>query len=328
MGRGGMKLLFLRGQIPTDRDYHEIIFDTLQECDDMWTLLSYSLLDDADYGEIWYWGKEREKRWKPNFIERWYPTFDKIKTNFNPDIIFCRGGFQPYHQILERYPNSYKIYYGSGQRFLPPKEFTNYNLILQDSTKQLETCKQSFPKIRSELFIKPAADNLFSIIPNIKKEYDICFPANGSQERIKGHNFVFSTFPKDLKILNLGNEPKINKIPDEIDRKRVLRSSIGKEYQKCKVGIVCCGGEVDSCPRVIPEMLSCNLPLIVLDETRFWKEKYINNQTGIISNKDNFWNNVKYVLNNLDQFKPREYYENNLSLNHAAKYIKNLINAS
>lgn len=319
-----MNLLFLRGQVPQDRDPQEIIFDTLEECDDVWTQLAYSLLEEEDNGEIWYWNGDRIKQWKDNFVERWIPSFNNASANFEPDIIFCRGGFGQYHCVLEKYPDAFKIYYGAGERFLPQQGFEDYDLILQDSLGQLEICRNKYSNIKSELFIKPAVDNLFKI-NNVNKEFDVCFPANGTQERIKGHEFVFSTFPKELKILNLGNAPRMNKVPPEIVRKRVIKSEMPTEYQRCKMGIVCCDGGIDSCPRVIPEMLACGLPIVVLEETRFWKEKYIKPSTGIISNKELFWDNVRYVLNNLGKFTPREYYKDNLSMKCASKHIKDMI---
>ncbi len=317
-----MKWLFLRGQVPQDRNPQEIVFETLEECDDVWTHLAYSLLHSEDQGELWYWGGSRKKEFKSNFTEKWLEGFKNFSDPFVPDIIFCRGGFKQYKYILDKFPQTFKIYYGAGKRFLPDRK--DYDLILQDSEQQLEKSRNSFPSSRSELFIKPTVDHLFQTKQEVEKTFDICFPANGKQEHMKGHDFVFRTCPKDLKILNLGNSGKI-KPPKNVSRKRVIRSEIGTEYQKCKMGIVCCKGEFDSCPRVIPEMLASGLPLVVFDETRFWKEKYITNETGVISSKDKFWETVKNVLYNLDKFDSRTYYEKNLSMGIAAKHIRGIV---
>ena len=53
-----MKLLLLRGQVPQDRDPRQIMFDSLTECDDVWTQLVARLAED-DYGEVWYWNGRR-----------------------------------------------------------------------------------------------------------------------------------------------------------------------------------------------------------------------------------------------------------------------------
>lgn len=284
----------------------------------------FSLLEKEDSGEIWYFGGKREHTFNNQLIERWIPNFSNYKTDFTPDVIFSRGGFKNYHSVLQKFPKSVKIYYGAGARYLPQEGFKNYDLILQDSQKQLDKCRKLYPHIKSSLFIKPAPDNLFYPLEGIKKEFDIAFPANGSQKQLKGHSFVYSTVPKHLKVLNLGNRSGIT-APSNVTRKRVLRTQMNEQLQRCRVGIVTCSSSKDSCPRVIPEMLASGIPIVVLDTTRFWIEKYITPETGIVSDKEHFWENIQYVLDNLDQFNPRKYYEENLTLKHAAKFIKNLI---
>jgi hypothetical protein len=321
----------LRGQVPTDRNSDEIVFDKLEEVDDMWTMLFYNMLRKEDVGELWYWGGKREKKFTTNFTERWVSNFKKYKTDFKPDIIFCRGGFPEYHTILKRYPDAIKIYYGAGRRFLPQKGFHNYDIILQDSKEQEEICRSKFPNAVTSLFKKPAADNIF-YSHKVEKKFDVCFPANGTQ-RFKGHDFVYPTAPKDLKILNLGNNSTVRK-PKNIKSYRVLRTDMAKNISMCKVGIVATRGNIDSCPRVIPEMLACNLPIIVLDRVRFWKEMYIESltssrrplSTGELANTDSFWDLVRFVLENIDLYEPRKYYDVHLSLEQSAFYIRLLIN--
>jgi len=65
-----------------------------------------------------------------------------------------------------------------------------------------------------------------------------------------------------------------------------------------------------------------------LDKVKFWKDKYIvSGVTGELTNKRNFWNTVRYVLESLGNYKPREYYKENLSLMKAADFIKEKIHA-
>ena len=223
---------------------------------------------------------------------------------------------------------TFKIYYGAGKRYLPQTSFTNYDLILQDSPEQLRECKKKFPKIRSELFIKPAPDNLFYPREDIRKQYDICFPANATQQ-FKGHDFVYGTISRELSLLNLGNNMKSSfsfKFPPNVISYRVVKSLMPDHICKCKMGIVAVDNQYDSCPRVIPEMLACGLPIVVLDQVRFWKEKYIvPGVTGELTTKEKFWETVKYVLDNINKYEPRKYYEENLSTKIAAKYLRSLI---
>lgn len=338
-----MKYLMLRGQVPQDRDPQEIVFDYISEVDDVWTLLFYRLLDlktercsnglkFVDQGELWYWGGTRTKLFAPNFVERWIPSFDTYKSRFVPDVIFCRGGFPQYHSVLQRFPNAIKIYYGAGRRFLPQSGFDDYDIILQDSVEQVKMCMSKFPKSLTTLFIKPAPDNIFYPIES-NKEYDVCFPANGRQA-FKGHSFVYSTVPEDLKVLNLGNNPNRFKHPSNVTAYRVLRPKMAENIAKCRVGIVTVESNIDSCPRVIPEMLACDIPIVVLDHVRFWAGKYIKSvfdsssqcATGEVTNKENFWEVVRYILDNKSLYNPREYYNSNLCLKVAAQFIKEKIN--
>ncbi len=327
-----MNFLMLRGQVPQDRNPQEIVFDRIEDCDDVWTQLFFSLLNSDDHGELWYWNGNRTKRFTHNFVERWLPTFQKHIIDFVPDVIFCRGGFQEYHDVLKRFPKAIKVYYGAGRRFLPQPGFHDYDIILQDSPEQVEICKAEFPKALTTLFIKPAPDNIMYPV-EADKEYDVCFPANAGQT-FKGHKFIYKTVPKDIKLLNLGNNPRRYDHPNNVTSYRVLRPEIAKHYAKCKMGIVAVSSKIDSCPRVIPEMLACGLPIVVLDGVRFWKDRYIESvassrspwATGELVNKENFWNFVKFVLDNLKLYDPRKYYEHNLSLPVAAKFLKERIN--
>lgn len=327
-----MKFLMLRGQVPQDRDPQEIVFDKIEDVDDVWTQLFFALLEDDDQGELWYWNGERTKKFTENFTERWVPSFVRYKSTFTPDVIFCRGGFQEYHPVLYQYPKAIKIYYGAGNRFLPNPMFSDYNIILQDSIQQLETCKKMYPEALTTLFVKPAADNIFYPV-DVEKEFDVCFPANASQ-RFKGHEFVYGTVPSDIKLLTLGNRPDRYKHPDNVTAFRSSRTDMAKHISKCRVGIVAVKSTIDSCPRVIPEMLACGIPIVVLDDVRFWKEKYIKSilsssskyTTGELVPKSNFWDMVRFILANIDDYNPRKYYEENLSLDHAARFIREKIN--
>jgi len=318
-----MNLIFLRGKEPTDRDFHETLFTKLELCDDMWTHFAYNLLRKGDNGEVVYWGANRTQKYKSNFREVRVNKLEDYKPKFEPDVIFARGGFPEYHTILKRYPNAFKIYYGAGKRFMPNKYFTNYNLVLVDSWEQQLEVQKIYPSLNCSSFIKPAADNIMYPMECVK-EYDVCFPANGSQENIKGHKFVYTTAPCDLSILNLGNRGTIAP-PVHVVSQRVPRPSIRRYYAKCKVGIVCVNKDVDSCPRVIPEMLACGLPIVVLKGTQFWQNRYMSSSTGIVASKDKFWDAVRFVRNNYHTFNSRKHYEDHLSMKCATNHIRTLI---
>lgn len=79
-------------------------------------------------------------------------------------------------------------------------------------------------------------------------------------------------------------------------------------------------------PRVLPEMLACNIPVVVKKGLYFWEDKYINQKTGIVADANSFWEAVRYVLMNLDTFEPRKYYLEHLSMECAVNNFIDVIN--
>lgn len=317
-----MKLLFLRGQVPTDRDPRQIMFDDIEACDDMWTQLARELSRDG-YGEVWYWGGKRQVQYADNFVERWVPSFDKSNPIFIPDVIFARGGFPHYDGILGRLPG-FKIYYGAGRRHVPQTRFRNYNLILTDSHKQLRDIQKTF-KTPSSIFLKPAAENIFKPL-SLEKEFDVIFVGNEAKDDKKGHHYALSSIPKDKSVVCVGiaSGKMRSKYPRVKFTGWVPRKTIPKYYARARVSLIC-ASTVDSCPRVIPESLACGCPLMVLDSVKFWKQKYITPRTGILFNKSELPGKLAEMLSQLDSFDPYTYYQQNLSMSNAAEFIKGLI---
>ncbi len=319
-----MNLLFLRGQVPRDRNPKQIMFDRLEDCDDVWTQLANHLSKDG-HGEVWYWGGKRKVVYRDNFIERWMPDYKKHKPTFSPDVVFSRGGFPQYDVVLERHPKAYRIYYGAGRRFLPQSSFRKYNLILVDTPKQLKRARNNFPKIRSELFIKPAADNIFKPHEE-EKEYDVIFSSNEHKAGIKGHNFILPQFPNDLKMIQTGIvSPKLRvQYPNVEFTGWIPRRKLPALYSKSRIAVVCCA-DVDSCPRVIPEALACGCPLLILDSVNLWHDKYINDQTGRKVSRRDFFMEMRDMIDTHTEYSPYNYYRENLSLEKAAEHIKGII---
>ena len=319
-----MKLLFLRGRVPIDRDPRQIMFNNIDACDDVWSQLANHLSKDG-YGEVWYWGGKRKVAYRDNFIERWVPDYKRHKPLFTPDVVFSRGGFPQYDVVLERYPKAYRIYYGAGRRFLPQSSFRKFDLILVDTPQQLKKARKAFPKVRSELFIKPAADNVFKP-HNESKVYDVIFSSNEHRAGIKGHNFILPLFPDDLKMIQTGiSSPKLRaKYPKIEFTGWIPRRKLSVLYAKSKIAVVCCA-DVDSCPRVIPEALACGCPLLILDSVNLWHDKYINDQTGRSVTKEDFFMEMRSMIDMYEEYSPYNYYRENLSLEKAAEHIKGII---
>lgn len=316
-----MKLLFLRGSVPKDRDPQQIVFDQIEDCDDMWTQLAYCMLESSDYGEIWYWGGKRKHKFAANYTERWIKDFKQTKYDFNPDVIMCRGGFPQFDHVMGRNPGALKIYYGAGKRFFPVYNFKNYDIILVDSLSQQKVVHSKF-KCKCEVFVKPAADNIFYPVRSEKK-YDVVFAPNMYSPR-KRCEFFLSSVPESVQVVVAG---KVDK--SMIRRKNltyigwVTRSCMRSIYAQSKIA-VCPSSGGDSCPRVIPESLACGIPVLVSSDVNLWQDKYINAQTGRIAPVENFFEELAAMLPNYLSYEPRAYYEQNLSLSIAAQGIKNL----
>ncbi len=316
-----MKLLFLRGSVPADRDPQQIVFDRLEDCDDMWSQLAYRMLEPSDYGEIWYWGGKRNHKFADNYTERWIKDFKQTKHDFKPNVIICRGGFPQFDHVMGRNPGALKIYYGAGKRFFPVSNFKNYDIILVDSLSQQEIVRSKF-KCKCEVFVKPAADNVFYPVSSEKK-YDVVFAPNMYSPR-KRCEFFLSSVPESVQVVVAG---KVGK--SMVRRKNltyigwVTRSHMRSVYAQSKIA-VCPSSGGDSCPRVIPESLACDVPVLVSSDVNLWQDKYINAQTGKIASLDNFFEELEGMLSNYLLYEPRAYYEQNLSLNIAAQGIKNL----
>jgi len=324
-----MNIIFLRGSVPPKNEYPEkLLYDDIETCNDVWTQLFYYLTEKfSAKAELIYqncYGIMTSFVVSPFFTEMKVPKLKKYTSDFYPDLIVCRGGFDYYEPFIKKYPKAKKIYYGAGIRYYP-EGYNKYDLFLVDSPKQKKKIENKGR--RAELFIKPAA-MLFKP-KNVKKEYDICFIANGTQRGIKRHELFLQSFAgSKYKILNLGNiSKKLVKLAQQLSVNITwgdwsFRKYLPPKISQCRVG-VCCSTNYDSCPRVIPEYLACGLPVVATNNINFWHEKYITPETGLLVEEDGLKKGVKKVLcRNYDAYL---YYKNNLCLDKASEYLYDLI---
>lgn len=320
-----MNIIFLRGAIPPDNEHPEKLkYDNIDDCDDMWTQLFYYLSKKFDSkAEMLYDGKSKINFVCGDFSEKWV-SLSKYIPPFKPDMIVCRGGFDFYLDFLRKYPTAKKIYYGAGKRFYPEK-YNRYDLFLVDSESQLDYIRKGGKNV--SLFIKPAA-TLFHPV-ECSKQYDVCLVANYSQRRIKRHDVFINAVNKlNVSSVIIGNvdrkitkEYSANKNIHWLDWR--LRRYLPEIISSCRVG-VCCSSSYDSCPRVIPEYLACDIPIVVTSDANVWREKYICGQTGIDVNKKYLHIGIKKVLDS-NAWSPYKYYSKNLSMNVAVDFLADKI---
>jgi glycosyltransferase involved in cell wall biosynthesis len=330
-----MNILFLRGSVPPKNEHPEkLYYDSIENCEDMWTQLFYFINKKMESnGRILYVNGDREFVVDDNFKEQWIPSFKNFSHDFvpfSPDLIFCRGGFSYYDNVVKKFPKAKKIYYGAGVRSFPNSSFKDYDVFIVDSKRQKNIIEKDKHK-RAELFIKPAA-MLFKPVET-KKKYDICFMANATQGEIKRHEMLIKAFSKSkYRILSLGNtNKKYVRMARELKTNIEwggwsLRKELPQKISQCKVGI-CCSTNYDSCPRVIPEYLACGIPVIATKNINFWQNKYINVNTGMLvkGTSDHLKQALDNNIHSLSRINTRDYYEKHLSLDQASDHLINII---
>lgn len=318
-----MKLLFLRGHVPSDRPASQITFDRLRDNDDVWTQLAAAMVSEGDYGEIFYEKGNRVARYRDNFVERWVPRIQHHRPSFDPDVLFVRGGF-PY-QLAEakRQPNAFKLYYGAGERTVP-NGGQPWDLVLTDTLAQCDKARAR--GYRAEMWIKPAAENVFH--PSkmaVPKKYDVIYVANWNPNAYKGHDFVLPQL-QGCRALHVGvcRSRWRQRFPHIEFTGREPRRLFPGFYALSKVAVIMTRGK-DSAPRVVPEALACNCPILMATSTKLWHAKYITPETGRLFDRDNFNMVLTDMLNRWESFSPRRYYDANLSMACAVDHIRELI---
>jgi len=300
--------LFLRGKAAA-----------IYEKSDMWQSLFINMIGCNEKGEMICYGKKEFHQILNNFSIICTDDIKNYEAPFEPNVIFSRGGFGWNDIILNKYKSTIKIYYGAGIRY-NPKSDIYYDIILTDCKEFLTNCKLDHSNSKVVPWIKPAHPDFVPPL-SYSYEYDICYIGNGQRPH-KGHQFVKETCLKNLKILHLGTRSEVDDLNNVVN-KSVPRDEMPYWIGKCKIGIIPYTS-ADSCPRAMSEMLACGLPVIALDTVNFWPEIY---RDVIISNKENFWNDINKILNSdINHKKISDTYQNELSMEVASSYLKNLIN--
>lgn len=314
-----MNVLMLRGQRPCDRDVNQVLFSSLDENDDMWTHLAHEIaVQTGGCAEVWYEKGERVTRYNGRLTERWVPRYCGTKCIFKPDIVFSRGGFTFQLEEARRHPSAFKVYYGAGERAVP-KAGQPWDLVLVDTQEQFAVAKAR--RYGVALFIKPAAENVFKPVGGDPK-YDVIMVANHNLNTNKGHRFVLPA-TAGLRVLHVGldggrkwaaNWPHVKFMGW---RPRKEHADL---YAQARVAVIWATGK-DSCPRVVPEALACNKPVIVARTVTLNQGLYVTDATGCLAEKATFRETLEQLLEKSRNMRPRSYYDTFLSLSCSASSI-------
>ena len=271
--------------------------------------------------EIWMWnGNGREIFYENWLKEIWHNKFPT--NNFYPDFIFSRGGFREYLPVMKANPNAYKIYYGAifKKRFNPANIGDNitYNLVLADSrTQSDELLRQGYTVHK---LLKPACENIFKPVKSIKY-FDVVFIANAKQKAFKGHEwFLRQMKDTGLRILQIGNtDNELIKLASHLGLNItftgwVPRKDVPELACSAKVGVCCSTG--DSCPRIVPEMLAMNIPVVVRENSglHIWNDYFDIGGGCVGAEDDNFVGVLGDVIKYYDWYGPNLFYHDNLRL--------------
>jgi len=253
---------------------------------DMWVQLFAEMVGKEDRGYIWYKSStDRIFHYTPNI---WVIT-KSVNDLKQVDCVFARGGFDYYVPILKKCKKAFKIYYGAGSRMFP-HDGIHYDMILVDCESDGKKAVEKYPNSKIVLWVKPCARH-FKPVENEKK-YDICFVAPNPKDKRKRVAWVYKTVPKDLRVLQLGNMPKI-KVPKNVKVRRVPSLKMPAAYSKCKM-LIAPYTEDDSAPRCIFEALACDVPVVARDTVKIdWKRSP---HFLVRSKKEDFWKNVKEMI--------------------------------
>jgi len=289
--------VMLRGYVPEDRPAESIFYP------DMWTELWRNVCGLAGAKpKILY--LDRRKAFHDGMVYQndIYACHTLIDHMLDTSLIFHRGGF-PEFDTLVKLSRAPTMYYGAGLRKNPTR-YELYKFILRDS-----------------FFTKPCIDTHFKILPEVEKEFDVCYIANAAQRKIKGIDWVYDTAPDNLKILHLCRDA--GSLP--LSRKNIVRieaayPDMPRHINRCRIGIVPYWGGYDQSPRVIPEMNACGLPLAVADEVECSCMF-----CGVKPDKGTFWDGVKRLPELYTKDETRDFYDIFMSLDIAAKDIHAVI---
>jgi len=247
-----------------------------------------------------------------------------------PDLILNRGGYKEYLPLLKRFQNVPSVYIGCGRRWNPTDMYWSswmkdirVDCVLVDSpAQQKELLYEN--TFRVEVFPKPALDHIFRPVV-VKKDFDIVFISHRPDD-FKGGPWLASYLPDGCRILCVGVENE--RLREEASSGRLYVEATGKvprrdvPAQACRgyVGVVCDDGLCDSGPRVLPEFLAMNLPVIVRSCVRADLGRYISLQSGRVVRDGKIWltHAIQDLMINYDKLAPRAFYKKGLTLKHAA----------
>lgn len=248
-----------------------------------------------------------------NIDEAYRKMLDKVKL-FNPDILLLKDFASKLNIMATRqFPNVLKLLIFIGGELIPPKFDVDYVMVASDGMKN-ELINQNY---NSEKIISCAfsCNHNFFIPSNIKKKYDIIYCADWRE--IKRQHIlieVLKDYP-ELNICFIGDQTgKYSSTYFEkcirqsinygvLDRMILINRLPGNEiveyYNRSRIGIHL-GMRTEGGARAVMEYMSCELPVIVVNDCLSNISRVDNNINGLHCEPktSSIIDSIKYLLSN------------------------------
>ena len=176
---------------------------------------------------------------------------------------------------------------------------------------------------------------LFTPDDNIEKEYDYVYSCPKVNEQSNCNDWVSynKNWPLAEKCIKIMSDMGLKglligrkgcKVPDNCDTTGWVDFNEMKTlYNKCK--FIFLPNVIDASPRMLTECLSMNLPCLV-NENILGGWKYVNDQTGVFfTDENNVKENVQKLLNNFDNYQPRQYILDNYGPINSGRELKRIL---
>jgi len=342
-----LKILFLRSAHSGDdeRGGPEPSPD-LAKMADMWTLLFDAVLARLPNakGLIARVGRPYTVQYNDRLTEVRVPDLLALSA-WNPNAIIDRGGYKEYLPIHAATPDAFRLYVGCGSRWNPRAvkwlQGVRYDMTLVDSPGQMEAMADEMSGAAGVVvFHKPAAETIFKPV-DVPKRYHVVFICHRDgtlnphcHEEFKGIEWIAERIPDGLRVLRIGPRDewftRASKRLDVTVTGLIPRAHVPRWACQAEVGVVCDNGHKDSGPRVLPEFLAMDIPVIVRKTVRTDHWHCVPALAGKSVGEDpaEFVSALAAIQGSLGSFRPRLVYDGRMSIGVAADRLAGLIERS
>ncbi|HUU97052.1 MAG TPA: hypothetical protein VM487_15040, partial [Phycisphaerae bacterium] len=187
------------------------------------------------------------------------------------------------------------------------------------------------------VFHKPAAETIFKPL-DVPKRYHIVFichrdgvPSEHCHEEFKGIHWLAQRIPNGLRVLRIGPPDlwftRASRRLDVTITGLIPRAHVPRWACQAEIGVVCDNGHKDSGPRVLPELLAMNIPVIVRKKVRTDHWYCVPALAGKSVGEDpaEFVSALAAIQGSLGSFLPRIVYQERMSIDVTADRLAGLI---